>query len=246
MKSMSKRVYWGVSHLLEGGRLIVTEKTIRKWAIIPFLIDILLVISGIGFGLASISGWVTSALAFVGLAGGGFIASIFFYLFSAVLWIGYLIVVIYGTFLVATVVAAPFNSLLAERTLMHLGVIEEKPFKLGAWISTSLKLLVIGLIKSLIFAFLGIFIFITSFIPVLNFVSSYLALLIMSFDSMDYSFEAREFGLKKRFRYFQTKFPEFTGMAGGLALTILVPGLTLLVLPCSVVGAAIIMKNQPD
>ncbi len=243
---MSKRVYIGIAHLLEGAKLIASEKSIRKWAIVPFMIDILLVISGIGFGLASISGWVTSALAFVGLTGGGFFASLLFYLFSAVLWVGYLIVVIYGTFLVATVVAAPFNSLLAERTLMHLGVIEEKPFRLGAWISTSLKLLMIGLIKSMIFAFVGIFIFIASFIPILNIASSYVALLIMSFDSMDYSFEVREFGLRKRFHYFQSRFPEFTGMAGSLALTIVVPGLTLLVLPCSVVGAAIVMKNQSD
>lgn len=244
MMNMSKRVFLGASHWLDGARLILKESSIRKWAIIPFLIDLLLVVSGIGFGLASISGWVASALGFVGLTSGGFFASILFYLFSAILWVGYLIVVIYGTFLIATVVAAPFNSLLAERTLMHLGVLEEKPFKMGEWVATSLKLLMIGLGKSLIFAFIGIFIFIASFIPGLNFVASYVALLIMSFDSMDYSFEAREFGLRKRFRYFQARFPEFTGMAGGLALTIFVPGLTLLILPCSVVGAAIVMKNQ--
>ena len=65
----------------------------------------------------------------------------------------------------------------------------------------------------------------------------------MSFDSMDYTFEAMEFGLRERFRYFQKNFPEFTGMAGSLAITIFVPGLTLIVLPCSVVGAALVYKK---
>lgn len=238
------RLLRGFYHVIDGLKLIAKSKEVRRWAIIPFIIDIALVVFGLGYGIASISGWVASALGLFGLTASGFFTGILFYLLSALLWVGYLIVVIYGVFLLATVIAAPFNGLLAERTLMHLGVIQAKPFQFGPWVRLSIKLLGAGLIKSLLFAFIGIFIFLGSFIPGVNFLCSFLALLIMSFDSADYSFESLEMGLGERFRYFRQQIPEFSGMAGFLVLTIFVPGLTLVLLPCSVVGAAIVVQKR--
>ncbi|MCB0406964.1 MAG: EI24 domain-containing protein [Bdellovibrionales bacterium] len=241
---MTTRVWLGLSHVLTGAQLILKEKSIRKWALIPFLIDICLVFIGVSIGIGLISGWVASALAFLGLGGTGFLSGTVSFLFSALLWVGYIIVILYGTFLISTVIAAPFNSLLAEQTLMYLGAIERQPFQLKKWLSTSVKMLFLGLIKSALFAFFGIFIFIGSFIPIVNVFSSICALLIMSFDSMDYSFEVYELGLRQRLRFFQEHFAEFFGMAGGLAFTLFVPGLTVVLLPCSVVGAALVISQK--
>ena len=142
-----------------------------------------------------------------------------------------------------TVVAAPCNSLLAERTLIMAGAVEDRPFELGRWLKVSAKMLFVGLMKSMVFLFFGILIFVCSFIPILNFVSSFAAFLIMAFDSSDYSFEIMEMSLRERFRFFQNHFPEFAGMASFLGLTVFVPGTTLLLLPFSVVGAALTLSD---
>jgi uncharacterized protein involved in cysteine biosynthesis len=243
MNSRATFLTLGFTHAWSGAALLWQEKALRKWALIPFLIDILLILGGVVWGLSFVSAGVASALAFLGLSGGGFFSQIFYYLFSIFLWVGYLIVIVYGTFLVATIVAAPFHALLAERTLIRLGVIEDRPFRFGTWIRTSVKMLGVSLVKASLFAFLGIFILIGSFVPGLNVISSFLAMLIMSFDSMDYSFEACGYGLRQRFSYFRQNFPQFLGMATGLGLTVFIPGLTLMMLPCSVVGSARLMQR---
>jgi uncharacterized protein involved in cysteine biosynthesis len=41
-------------------------------------------------------------------------------------------------------------------------------------------------------------------------------------------------------------FPEATGMAGALAVSLMVPGLTLLLMPAAIVGSASMLKSVPD
>lgn len=233
----------GFAHIWDGIRLLRNNRPLRKWAVIPFLLDFFILVLGFGLGFSAIGGWVAGALHFIGLTGGGFLIGALSFVLSLLFWVAYTIVLIYATFLLASVVAAPFNSLLAERTLIHLGVLQPRPFKLGEWILISLKMLFVAMIKALVFLFLGVIIFICAFIPGLNFASSFGAFLIMAFDSMDYSFEMREFTLRRRIRYFQNHFVEFSGMGLSLGVTLFIPGLTLLFLPASVVGAAIVMNK---
>lgn len=244
MNTQLRQVSNGFVHIWLGCDLLLKERSLRKWAIIPFLIDITLVLIGVFMGFALISDWVAAALAFIGLTGLGFWSQLATFLFSALLWIGYLIALIYGTFLVATVIAAPFHALLAERALIILGVIEDRPFHLGDWLVTSIRMLGVGLAKAALFLFIGIFIFIGSFVPGLNILSSFVAMLILAFDSMDYSFEAQRFGFFERLSRFRIQLPQAFGMAGGLAVTIFIPGLTLMLLPCSVVGSAVLVQRS--
>ncbi|MEO0335636.1 MAG: EI24 domain-containing protein [Pseudomonadota bacterium] len=240
----------GLGHARIGLMYLMENKGLIKWAIAPLLIGFILFFFFIGTGFGLISGWVASALAvvssglgWIGLGGVGFLLAIVNWTLGAFLWLVYLVVVIYGTFLITTIVAAPFNSLLAEQTLMVAGGIQERPFEFGRWISVTVKMLMIGLVKSLIFLFLGLIIFACSFVPILNVASAFCALLIMAFDSMDYSFEMVEMSLRERFAFFQKHFVRFSGMASFLGLTLFLPGITLLILPFSVVGSAVALTE---
>jgi uncharacterized protein involved in cysteine biosynthesis len=241
----------GLSHARAGLLYLMKNKSLIKWAVAPLLVGFLLFFVFIVSGFGLISGWVASALAvvssglgWIGLGGVTFLMTFANVVISGLLWVIYLVVVIYGTYLITTIVAAPFNSLLAEQTLMVAGAIEDKKFEVGRWVSVTLKMLMIGIVKSIIFLLLGLIIFACSFVPILNIISSFCALLIIAFDSMDYSFEILEMSLSQRFRFFQNHFLHFSGAASFLGLTLFIPGITLLILPFSVVGSAVALAEM--
>ncbi|MCB0384592.1 MAG: EI24 domain-containing protein [Bdellovibrionales bacterium] len=241
-----KRTARGFAFITDGMRLIRDNPDLRKWAVIPFLIDLALVVAGFLGGSVLLPGWVASGVAWVIPATTGWIFSIFYYPVLFFFWLVFLVVWVYVIYLVASVIAAPFNAILAERTLMKLGMITDRPFNMAKWTATSIKMMTTALIKAGVFLTLGIFIFALSFVPVLNILSSFMALMVMSFDSLDYSYEILELNLRERLRAFKYIFPEATGMAGALAVTLLLPGLTLLMMPAAVVGGAAVLRSVPN
>jgi CysZ protein len=148
------------------------------------------------------------------------------------------VVTFYFGFLLSTIIASPFNSILAEKTLAYKNSHLEKPINFSRWLKITLRQLSISLVRALIFAFIGLIIFVFSFVPLLNFLAAFAAFLIVAFDCIDYGMEVKLMGLKSRLAYFRQHFSVFSGMAMMLGLTLMVPGLTLILLPCAVVGAA--------
>ena len=240
-----RRTAKGFSFLADGMRIIRDYPSLRKWVVVPLSIDVLLVIAGFLGGTAMLPGFVASGVGWVLPVTTGVIFSIFYYPILIFFWLVFLVVWIYLIYLIASVIAAPFNSILAERALMEIGVIEDRPFNMAKWTATSVKMMITALIKGVVFLILGIVIFALSFVPVLNILSSYFALMIMSFDSLDYSYEILELNLRQRLKVFRQLFPEATGMSGAFAVTLLLPGLTLLAMPAAVVGGACVLKTVP-
>lgn len=150
------------------------------------------------------------------------------------------IVLVYLAYLIHIILCGPFYSLLAERALHDLGKRNKNKF------SFSLHVIVASIAKAALFFTVGIMIVLFSFIPLINFVGVAIALLILAFDTMDYSFEAMGMNLRQRLSYFRRHIPQWLGMAISLALTLFVPGLTLLILPGAVVGAAMILDDQKN
>lgn len=150
-----------------------------------------------------------------------------------------LVATVYVAFLLHNLIAVPFYSLLADRTLAQLG---KKPAGLG-WRMT-MRLIRVSAVKTVLFLILGLFLFVFSFIPLLNILAMLCALLILAFDCMDYAFDGVGFGFRQRLGYLLREWPQWFGMAAALALTLLIPGLTLLVIPGAVVGSALILKER--
>jgi CysZ protein len=102
----------------------------------------------------------------------------------------------------------------------------------------------VSLLKTLLLLAVGFILFVFSFLPVLNFFAVGGALMILALDCMDYSLEALGYGFRQRMAYFVKNPAQWLGMSLGLGLTLLVPGLTLLVIPGAVTGAALIVKDE--
>lgn len=234
----------GFRTLFVGLKLIRSESKILKLAIIPFIIDFLVLALTFFWGSSKISDWVKGGMSWLFPEMSGFWEGLIYYPVYVLAWLVFIVMLFFLGYIVAALIAAPFNSLLAEKTLMHLGVIQKEPFSFQRWVKISIKMLWAALLKTFVFLGLGLIFFGVSFIPVVGLIATLGIVLVMAFDSADYSFEILEYPLGRRFHFFNKNFFYFLGSATALGLTLLVPGLSFLLLPVAVVGhAELVAKN---
>lgn len=149
---------------------------------------------------------------------------------------------IYLIFLINKLISSPFNSLLAEQILIEKKCIQEKKFILWHWVSSNIKMTVTSLLEVLLFGFLGIILFIFSFIPLINLGTWFLGLLLISYDSLDYSLEILGLNLHKRLQYFLKNMNYFLGMALAMALFLMIPILNIFIFAACVAASAHIVS----
>lgn len=230
--------FWaGLLVWINGWKYIFRHRSLMAVAAIPFLISA---------AAAGVSIWLTTiyypllmnSLVMSWL--GGIQSTWLALLIKPLIWIGGFVVtlvILYAVYVMHAIVAQPFYSLLAEKTLKISGKTRANNTSLGAMLKASL-------IKGLIFLCVGVLLFVCSFIPGLNILAVGGALLLVAFDCLDYSLEAQDLRLRRRFAYARANKAQWFGIAAGLGLTLLLPGLTLLVIPGAVVGSALIL-NPP-
>ena len=140
-------------------------------------------------------------------------------------------------YILLQIVYIPFCSLLAEMILRQRGILEVKG--LSGMLSYNLSMLRVGLLKAVLLVFVGLVLFASSFLPFLSFLPFYFALLVFAYDSFDYGLELYGCNLNQRSTFFKKEFFMINGHASVLFLLSFVPGLLLLTLPFSVVGASL-------
>jgi CysZ protein len=227
---MSSVFFW-----ITGWKWLLNHPRYLGLVLAPLLIGLILVGIGLNLGypwVNFLSQWVIQQMPdFIVALGGKYILNLtWFVLLVVFLSVGF--IVFYGIYLV---VCAPFYSLLAEKVLKKSEHFEPSGF--------SFRMFMTSIIKALCFLILAIMAFLISFVPGFQWVGPMTAAGILAFDCLDYSFEARQMGLRQRFRFVMQQKRIFLGLSGGMALTLLVPGLTFLALPGAVVGAALIISK---
>jgi CysZ protein len=233
----------GLTFWIRGWKLLLSRKSLMALAVIPFLISITVAGVTMSYLFSHLPLWVQALIDFILKGAPEFLK----YLYYPLLVGTGLLVIIAGVFVAylgQAILAMPFNALLAERALSLQGALPNEPFEFGKWLRSALRMLRASLIKSAVFLFLGVILFVLSFVPVVNVAAVFGTLLILSFDQLDYSFEALRFGLRRRLAHVATHKRMWCGMAAGLGLTLLLPGLTLIVAPGAVVGATLLMKES--
>jgi CysZ protein len=240
--STSRRFFLGFGFVFSGIDLLRAHKDLRKWAIIPWIIDIILLGFGISAGGKHISKWVKSAVGLI-LPEGSSFHGLLYYPLILIFWMVFIGVMIYLLYLIAGLIASPFNSILADRTLAKLGAKKAEDLSIIRVGALAIRMALISVARAVILILLGFFIFILAFIPGLNFLALFFAFLVICFDGADYSFEVLEFSLRERFLFLRKYFVEFAGMASFVGLTLMVPGLILLLMPAAVVGCAYVIQR---
>lgn len=147
-------------------------------------------------------------------------------------------------YFIYVVLCAPFHAILVEGVLKSSGRHRPGPLSFGAWLALTLRMLRTSMVKIFFFLIIATTAFLLSFIPGLQWLTLATSAAIFAFDSLDYSFEALQWGFRQRLNYVWREKRQFFLMGFGMALTLLIPGLTFFALPGAVVGAALVVKTE--
>lgn len=218
-----------------GFKELYLNPKLRLLAIVPMFLGFLLFLAGFLWGANNLSVLATETLLYLLPASVEGWTSWLIYPALFLFWIAFLVLLIYFTYVLSLLISAPFMGFMAEGILRARGIKAD----ISMW-----SMMRIAIYKVFLFALVGVVLFVCSFIPGLNLLSSFGVFLILAFDCMDYSFEAHGLTLRARIRFFVNRLPVFLGMASALGLTLLVPGLTLLILPFAVSGAAVLYREH--
>ncbi|MCM2280500.1 MAG: EI24 domain-containing protein [Bdellovibrionaceae bacterium] len=243
MKDASVHFIDGFSSSFRGLKALARTRRLWPYALAPFVIGAALLGVGLSWAFTNlgpwINGWATGA-AVVPEA----LRSTVYWLVVILLWPVCLVAIFYGVFIATKILAAPFHALLAERALMEFDALQDRPFQFGPWVRVSVRMLRVSIVKALLFAVLGLFLFAVSFVPVLNVFAAFGFLLIVAFDSTDYSFEALQMGFRDRLGFFRRHFFYFCGLAASLGLVFFIPGFNFFLFPAAVVGGSDLVSRR--
>lgn len=235
---MTHRFFKGFGFILRGRNIIKSAPHLYKWALAPFAIDVLVFIAFLYFGLNQMRHFAYKySLHVLGSPAGDYF-NFFYYPLLILFWCMAFVFCFYAVYVLATIVASPFNSILAKKTLIHLGYVNEKESTFAEVLRSSVDMFWVSLLRMVVLLLIGLLLILFSLLPGLNLLAAYVVFIILAFDSMDYSFETMNLNIKQRFQFFKQHLIEFCGMGAFVGLTAFIPGLTLLLMPFAVVGSA--------
>lgn len=239
--------YHGLMCLPKGVKEILTDFKIFIFTIIPFCIGLLMLYYSFYHGWEH-SGELVKILLKQYLPEW---ISEKNYIYKSLFWIANLLakfifslIVICLSFFFIQLISIPFYSLICERILVKRNVFPKRKMDIGTWLRLTIRLFLVSIFRMVIFLFFGIIVFILSFVPGLQFLALVYSGYVMSVDSLDYTLEIYEISLGRRFYIYLSQIGFFMGMVVWLLPTLFIPGLTLIFLPITVVGSAVIFAEN--
>jgi len=234
----------GFMALWEGWKLL-SEMNRRVYLIFPFFLYGFIIMGGLWTFSPWMSFYIDKATQF--MSEFQFMPNFLLWLSEVMIWVLSIIFLVYALFLLSTVIISPFYSLMVEKVLMHLRAIPQENISWWEIIKRSLKMLWVSLIKAFVFFVVGIGLFVLSFIPGLNIITSFLFVMILVFDCVDFTFEVYLLNMRQRWSFFQGHIVEFSGMTVSMGLLLLIPGLNFILYPiCIAGGASLVAQLQKN
>lgn len=238
---MLQRLGIAATFLFLGLREILSRPKLILLSLAPLTVDVLLFTLGFTYGTPVLHTALDSAMAWIFTSKDTFLFQVAYYPMLVLFWMVFVISLTTSVYLLASVIASPFNALIAETILVSRNLVPAQKFTFISFIAFSLRMVAISAARASILIFLSIFVFIVSFLPGVNLLSSYFAAVLISFDAADYTLELKNYSLKQRFMTLRTLLPEYLGMGIVLILALLLPGFVLLLMPVIVSGATLIV-----
>lgn len=240
---MSGSFATGAGYVLTGLRWL-PKSGVRSFVLLPLLINSLLFGGAIWWGIQqmerlsqALQSWLPSWLAWL----------------HWLLWPLFIVVVVIGVFyafsLVANLIAAPFNGLLAEQVEKILGSSTDSapPSSDGGWRDLVLAP-VAGLGKLLHFLLWLIPLVVLLFIPVVNVVAPFVWMLstawTLALEYADYPLSRRGISFENQRQLLRRHWPLTLGFGGMTLLLTLIPVLNFLAMPAAVIGATLMWNRE--
>ncbi|MCM2278749.1 MAG: EI24 domain-containing protein [Oligoflexia bacterium] len=227
----------GILLPLTAAKLIISERVLLFWSLLPLLITTGIYTWALGSLRAGVkSAWLRFFLTW-GWDPNGLLA-------DAVLLFSNVLVFLIGAFtfsIVAGIVASPFNDLLAEKTEPRaepaLPAVPPQP------LSAKFRLVWIDILKSLAMMAATVFALLFSWVPVLNLLAIALALLLMTFQYISYPQTRRGVGLRAGAAFLWRHAYACVGFGASISLLYALPLLSITALPIAVVGGTLLVAR---
>ena len=236
--------FFGLTAVFRGFQELVTNRKLRMWSLIPFAVALVLgtaiTISGLYFIGGSIGALAVSLGSWISVAPGSWAI----FALTLVLWPIALLALGVAVYVSVRLIVAPFYSILAELALVVIGMREDQPFQVRQWMAFTVRMSMVSLVKSLIFTVAAGILFVCSLIPFINLLATMGFVLILAFDVSDYSFEAMGWGIRRRFQHFRRHLPMYSGFAVGLGAVLVIPGMSVIIMPAAVVGGCLLLQKS--
>jgi uncharacterized protein involved in cysteine biosynthesis len=124
-------------------------------------------------------------------------------LFQGLFWMFVILFTIYFSYLVLIIMGAPFYSLLVDKILIRRGLQPPVQNNFIRWLYTTLKMLIITLLKLVIFMTATALLFVMSFWSLGVILVPLLVGFMIAYDCIDFSLECMNYSLRKRWSYFK-------------------------------------------
>jgi CysZ protein len=247
MRFLSKLVSGFLSPLI-GASLIVTHRSLRRLALLPFLITVFIFVFGLAAGLPFITSMVApftkALLGWLPLRPHSTGATVLSSVVPFLIWPALALALIYILLTITRLVASPLYGLLAERVLMKQGVLSEERIDTMRWVRRQARATRAALLKAALFLVLSVILALLSFIPGLGLFTSFAFLVLLAYDVVDYALEAMALSYEQRVDFFRQHFAVFLGLGAALGLVFLIPGLNFFVLPAAVAGGSDLVRRR--
>ena len=234
----------GFAYLGKGVSLLL-RKELRIFVLLPLLVNVLLFGFGIGLIFSYAGGWVDAAVA--GLPEWlAWSAWLLWLILTLLVGMG----VFWGFSLIANLIAAPFNGILAEKTQMLLTGTPVDGGGLDDFIRLIPSALGRELSKWMYYLPRVLLLFVLGFIPGMQIVVPWLWLLfgawMMAIQYVDYPMDNNRISFKEmKQRLGQRKLLHLS-FGGGVSVLLLVPFVNFFVMPVAVVAATVLYVEEHD
>ncbi|MBN20672.1 MAG: hypothetical protein CL678_05225 [Bdellovibrionaceae bacterium] len=232
-------LWFGLKIPFLAGRIIVKDRTLLLLSLIPIALTIALYIYVIG----GVQNWATAQM------------SEYYRIWGWdpqgwVVWIAslitQLILIIVGALTFAftsSIIASPFNDLLAEKTESRSTPIMTPSDQSG--FKHQVRLIFIDLAKTVAAGGAGILAIILSWVPFVNFVAFAIAFLLIAFQYVSYPQTRRGVPLKRGVRFLWDYFYVCVGFGATVTFLFSLPFVASFALPMAVVGGTLLVARAP-
>ena len=230
----------GTGYLAKGFSMMKSEG-VRRYVVMPLLLNIVLFGGLIWFGYTQLSPLVAWMMSFVpGWL--GFLESLIWFFISSMA-----VFLVFFTFTpIANIVAAPFNAIMAEKIEEQLTGVD---INSGVDLATIIKDSITSQFRKLVYILLwSLGLFLVSLIPVINLVSPLLWLVfgawLLTLEYMDYPMGNHDLTFAQQKEQVKSRRGLALGFGGGVMVLTSIPVVNFIAMPMAVAGATIMWVHE--
>ena len=220
---------------------LVREPGIRRYVIMPILINAVLFGALIWYGYTQMEVFVAWLMSFVP----GFLAFL-----ETLIWIFFillaLLIVFFAFTPVANIVAAPFNALMSEKIEAHLT--RQPPSSEVGFMKMAIDAIASQLRKLLYIGLWALGLFLVTLIPVVNIISPILWVVfgawLLSLEYFDYPMGNHDIVFAEQKKRLAERRGLALGFGGGLMIMTSIPVVNFIAMPIGVAGATLLWVEQ--